>query len=104
MAASVVNILMVPTRSISACNGTLCCIVMRIGRGVLRILHFSDLHIGVENYGRIDPQTGLSTRLIDFLSSLDQVVEFALTENVDLVILAGDAYNCLLYTSDAADE
>ena len=65
---------------------------MRIGRGVLRILHFSDLHIGVENYGRIDPQTGLSTRLIDFLSSLDQVVEFALTEDVDLVILAGDAY------------
>ena len=58
----------------------------------MRILHFSDLHIGVENYGRIDPQTGLSTRLIDFLSSLDQVVEFALTENVDLVILAGDAY------------
>ena len=41
----------------------------------MRILHFSDLHIGVENYGRIDPQTGLSTRLIDFLASLDQVVE-----------------------------
>ena len=58
----------------------------------MRILHFSDLHIGVENYGRIDPQTGLSTRLIDFLSSLDQVVEYALTENVDLVLLAGDAY------------
>ena len=58
----------------------------------MRILHFSDLHIGVENYGRIDPQTGLSTRLIDFLSSLDQVVEYALTEDVDLVLLAGDAY------------
>ena len=54
----------------------------------MRILHFSDLHIGVENYGRIDPQTGLSTRLIDFLASLDQVVEYALTENVDLVLLA----------------
>ena len=58
----------------------------------MRILHFSDLHIGVENYGRIDPQTGLSTRLIDFLASLDQVVEYALTEDVDLVLLAGDAY------------
>ena len=58
----------------------------------MRVLHFSDLHIGVENYGRIDPETGLSTRLGDFLYSLDQVVEFALTESVDLVLLAGDAY------------
>jgi exonuclease SbcD len=58
----------------------------------MRVLHFSDLHIGVENYGRIDPSTGLSTRLGDFLASLDQVVEFARAENVDLVLLAGDAY------------
>ncbi|MCI0849209.1 MAG: exonuclease SbcCD subunit D [Chloroflexi bacterium] len=58
----------------------------------MRILHFSDLHIGVENYGRTDPETGLSTRLGDFLDSLDQVVEFALNEGVDLVLLAGDAY------------
>ena len=58
----------------------------------MRILHFSDLHIGVENYGRIDPATGLSTRLGDFLGSLDEVVEFALNEKVDLVLLAGDAY------------
>ena len=58
----------------------------------MRVLHFSDLHIGVENYGRIDPETGLSTRLGDFLDSLDQVVEFSLSEGVDLVLLAGDAY------------
>jgi len=58
----------------------------------MRILHFSDLHIGVENYGRIDPATGLSTRLGDFLASLDEVVEFSLNQNVDLVLLAGDAY------------
>ncbi|MEC8857158.1 MAG: exonuclease subunit SbcD, partial [Chloroflexota bacterium] len=58
----------------------------------MKILHFSDLHIGVENYGRIDPGTGLSTRLGDFLNSFDQVVEFALEESVDLVLLAGDAY------------
>ena len=58
----------------------------------MKILHFSDLHIGVENYGRIDPETGLSTRLGDFLDSFDQVVEFALNESADLVLLAGDAY------------
>lgn len=56
------------------------------------MLHFADLHIGVENYGRIDPETGLSTRLIDFLGAFDELVDYALSESVDLVILAGDAY------------
>lgn len=58
----------------------------------MRILHFSDLHIGVENYGRTDPNTGLSTRLGDFLGALDELVEYALANSVDLVLLAGDAY------------
>ena len=58
----------------------------------MRILHFSDLHIGVENYGRTDPITGLSTRLTDFLEALDELVEYALANSVDLVLLAGDAY------------
>ena len=58
----------------------------------MRILHFSDLHLGVENYGRIDPRTGLSTRLLDFLSTLDELVEYALAEGVDIVLLSGDAY------------
>ncbi len=58
----------------------------------MRVLHFSDLHIGVENYGRTDPNTGLSTRLGDFLAALDELVEFALSNHVDLVVLAGDAY------------
>jgi exonuclease SbcD len=58
----------------------------------MRILHFSDLHIGVENYGRVDPQTGLSTRLLDFLAALDEVVEYALAQQVDIVLLAGDVY------------
>ena len=58
----------------------------------MRILHFSDLHIGVENYGRTDPSTGLSTRLGDFLDALDELVDFALADGVDVVVLAGDAY------------
>ena len=58
----------------------------------MRILHFSDVHIGVENYGRTDPETGLSTRLMDFLSTLDEVVEYAIDTRVDLVLFCGDAY------------
>jgi len=58
----------------------------------LKILHFADLHLGVESYGRIDPATGLSSRLLDFLSTLDQVVDYALENKVDLVLFCGDAY------------
>jgi len=58
----------------------------------LKILHFADLHLGVESYGRIDPATGLSSRLLDFLSALDQVVDYARENKVDLVLFCGDAY------------
>lgn len=58
----------------------------------MKILHFADLHIGVENYGRINPETGLNSRLEDFLKALDTIIETALAERVDLVLFAGDAF------------
>ncbi len=58
----------------------------------MKILHFADLHLGVETYGRLDPTTGLSSRLLDFLKALDQVVDYALENKVDLVLFCGDAY------------
>ncbi len=58
----------------------------------MKILHFADLHLGVESYGCIDPATGISSRLLDFLSALDQVMDYALENRVDLVLFCGDAY------------
>lgn len=58
----------------------------------VRLIHFADFHLGVENYGRLDPETGVSGRVNDFLRCLDFVVETALDEKVDLVLFAGDAY------------
>lgn len=58
----------------------------------MRILHFADLHIGVENYSRVDPETGLSTRLQDFLDTYDELVDYAIETSVDLVLFCGDAY------------
>jgi len=58
----------------------------------LKILHFADLHLGVESYGRTDPASGLSTRLQDLLKALDQVVEYTLGNAIDLVLFCGDAY------------
>jgi len=59
---------------------------------MLKILHFADAHIDMANYGRHDPESGLPLRVIDFLKSLDEIVDTAIGEGVDLVIFAGDAY------------
>ena len=58
----------------------------------MKILHFADLHLGVENYGHIDPTTGLSSRLHDFLSAFDHLIDYAVENDVDLVLFCGDAY------------
>lgn len=58
----------------------------------MKLLHFADAHIDMANYGRHDPETGLPLRVLDFLKSLDTIVDAAISERVDMVIFAGDAY------------
>jgi exonuclease SbcD len=77
----------------------------------MRLLHLSDVHIGVENYGRPATEAdlealpshfapgmdraqylGVSTRSLDFLSTLDYAVSYAVSNDVDAVLFAGDAY------------
>ena len=59
---------------------------------MVKILHFADAHIDMANYGRHDPETGLPMRVMDYTKSLDEIVDAAIRERVDLVIFAGDAY------------
>ena len=77
----------------------------------MRLLHFSDIHIGVETYGRPASQAdvdalppcfapgqersqyvGANTRLLDFLAATDYAVDYALNRAVDAVLFSGDAY------------
>ncbi|MGE5249521.1 MAG: metallophosphoesterase family protein, partial [Bacteroidota bacterium] len=58
----------------------------------MKLLHFADAHIDMANYGRHDPVSGLPLRVLDFLKSLDTIIDAAIAEKVDLVIFAGDAY------------
>ncbi|MBP9765194.1 exonuclease SbcCD subunit D [Candidatus Babeliales bacterium] len=59
---------------------------------MIRFIHTADIHFGMENYGRIDPQTGIHSRLLDFKKSLDTCIDYAIQQNVDLFVFAGDAY------------
>ena len=58
----------------------------------VRIVHFADAHIDMENHGRIDPDALLPVRVTDYLKSLDAIVNAAIEGPADLVIFAGDAY------------
>ncbi|PSB03677.1 exonuclease subunit SbcD [Merismopedia glauca] len=59
----------------------------------MKILHLSDIHMGSGfTHGRLNPTTGLNTRLEDFVSSLSQCIDRALAEPVDLVLFGGDAF------------
>jgi exonuclease SbcD len=59
---------------------------------MIKLLHFADAHIDMANYGRHDPESGLPLRVMDFLKSLDEIIQTAIAEKVNLVIFAGDAY------------
>lgn len=59
---------------------------------MITVYHTADVHFGVENYGKIDQKTGIHTRLLDFKNALEECVDKAIAENIDLFILSGDAY------------
>ncbi|MCB0197353.1 MAG: exonuclease SbcCD subunit D [Anaerolineae bacterium] len=58
----------------------------------IKLLHLADIHVGMENYGRLDSKSGLNSRVIDFLRRMSQVIDQALEHEVDICIFAGDAY------------
>ncbi|MBF2029890.1 MAG: exonuclease subunit SbcD [Oscillatoriales cyanobacterium C42_A2020_001] len=60
---------------------------------MIKILHLSDIHMGSGfSHGRINPATGLNTRLEDFVATLKRCIDRALAEPVDLVLFGGDAF------------
>lgn len=60
---------------------------------MIKILHLSDIHLGSGfSHGKINPQTGINTRLEDFVNSLKICIDRAIAEPVDLVLFGGDAF------------
>jgi len=59
---------------------------------MLHLLHLADIHFGMENYGRLDPASGLNRRLLDFSRSVHTAIDYALDHDVHLAIFAGDIY------------
>lgn len=65
---------------------------MRLAK-MLKILHLSDIHMGSSfSHGRLNPETGINTRLEDFVNTLSKCIDRAIAEPVDLVLFGGDAF------------
>jgi len=60
---------------------------------MIKVLHLSDIHMGSGfSHGRINANTGLNTRLEDFVNTLSLCIDRALKDQVDLLIFGGDAF------------
>ena len=59
---------------------------------MIRILHFSDYHLGSDSYGKPNPETGINQRIHDFADRFDELIDFALGNEVDVVLFSGDAF------------
>lgn len=59
---------------------------------MMRLIHFSDAHIDIAPHGKKEPTSGLPYRVLDFLSALDKIIDYAVNNSVDLVVFTGDAY------------
>jgi DNA repair exonuclease SbcCD nuclease subunit len=65
--------------------------VARSSAGV-RIIHFSDTHLGHQQYPRVD-ENGLNQRERDLYEAFDAIVDHAIRTKADLVVHAGDLFD-----------
>jgi len=59
----------------------------------LRIAHITDTHLGFRALGKTDPQTGRNQRTVDFEHALERAIDHILTQDVDVILHAGDVFH-----------
>jgi exonuclease SbcD len=56
------------------------------------LISFADFHLGVKSYGKLDSETGLNIREVKALETLDNMIQYAIDNNIKLIVGAGDMY------------
>lgn len=57
------------------------------------VLIVSDIHFGWSDaYGRIDPETGLHTRLEDYIRSFNSVIDYVFENDIGTLVIGGDLF------------
>jgi exonuclease SbcD len=58
-----------------------------------KILIVADVHIGKRYAYKVDLKTGVSHRTLDFITAFARVVNYAIENNIDIFVIAGDLYD-----------
>jgi DNA repair protein SbcD/Mre11 len=59
----------------------------------VKLLHFSDTHLGFSEYTKIDSESGLNQREQDFYDAWEQVIEKIFEIKPDFIVHAGDLFH-----------
>lgn len=59
----------------------------------VRLIHFSDTHLGHSDYSKIDPESGANVRENDIYDVFREIIDYILKTKPDLVIHAGDLFD-----------
>lgn len=59
----------------------------------MKIIHFSDTHLGYGEYSKVDAASGINQRELDVYAAFKQAVDLILRKKPDLVIHAGDLFD-----------
>lgn len=57
------------------------------------IVHAADAHLGVTRYHKIDPETGLNMRMMDFCNAFDYLITQVFELNPDAFVFSGDLFD-----------
>jgi exonuclease SbcD len=57
------------------------------------IVHAADAHLGVTRYHKIDPETGLNIRMMDFCDAFEQLISQLLEVRPDAFVFSGDLFD-----------
>jgi len=60
---------------------------------MIRFIHCADLHLGIKKYGKINPKTGINTRIEEDLKQFDKIVNFAIKKECNYFFIAGDIFD-----------
>ncbi len=71
---------------------------------LMRLVHFSDTHLGYSDYNKTDPDTGINQREADIYSVFEEIIEYILRTKPDLVIHSGDLFDSIRPSNRAIRE
>ena len=67
----------------------------------LKIFHLADTHLGFSAYNKLDMESGLTQREIDFYNAFENFVTQAMETKPDLILHSGDFFDSVRPTNRA---